>query len=118
MKKETKEWNSINNKEFLNIIEDLVNNETVQEMKKYRQHYETSCFDHCYMVSYYCYLICKKYHLNYRSATRAAMLHAIRISITGVFENLTEKDFMLSLMEKQLVTMQVNYLIYLKKKKI
>ena len=79
MKKEIKEWNSvntsINNKEFLNIIEDLVNNETVQEMKKYRQHYETTCFGHCYMVSYYCYLICKKYHLDYTSATRAAMLH-------------------------------------------
>ena len=75
MKKEMKEYNSISNQEFLNIIEELVNNKTVQEMKKYRQHYETTCFDHCYMVSYYCYLICKKYHLDYISATRAAMLH-------------------------------------------
>ena len=63
------------NQEFSNIIEELVTNETVQEMKKYRQHYETTCFDHCYMVSYYCYLICKKYNLDYISATRAGMLH-------------------------------------------
>lgn len=62
-------------KEFLSIVEELVNNETVQEMKKYRQHYETSCFDHCYIAAYYCYLICKKFDLDYRSATRAAMLH-------------------------------------------
>ena len=34
MKKEIKEYNSVNNKEFLNIIEELVNNKTVQEMKK------------------------------------------------------------------------------------
>ena len=63
------------NTEFLSIIEELVNNEPVQEMKKYRQHYETSCFEHCYLASYYCYLICKKFNLDYKSATRAAMLH-------------------------------------------
>ena len=32
-------------------------------------------FDHCYTAAYYCYKICKKYHLDYKSATRAAMLH-------------------------------------------
>ena len=44
-------------------------------MKNFRQHYETSCFEHCYVVAFYCYLICKKYNLDYKSATRAAMLH-------------------------------------------
>ncbi len=61
--------------EFQMIIKEFVENETVQQMKNYRQHYETTCFDHCYMASYYCYLICKKYHLDYISATRGAMLH-------------------------------------------
>lgn len=61
--------------EFQAIVGELIANETVQKMKNYRQHYETSCFDHCYMAAYYCYLICKKYHLDYKSATRAAMLH-------------------------------------------
>ena len=64
-----------NDKEFQSIIDKLITNDTVQQMKNYRQHYETSCFDHCYMVAYYCYLICKKYSLDYKSATRAAMLH-------------------------------------------
>lgn len=76
MKKNTNDFNTpISNKEFLNIIKDIISNETVQEMKNFRQHYETTCFDHCYMVSYYCYLICKKYKLDYISATKAAMLH-------------------------------------------
>lgn len=66
---------SQNDSEFLSIIKDLISNPTVQEMKKYRQHYETSCYDHCYTAAYYCYLICKKYNLDYYSATRAAMLH-------------------------------------------
>lgn len=61
--------------EFEEIISDLVNNETVQKMKNYKQHYDTSCFEHCKMVAYYCYVICKKYNLDYKSATRAAMLH-------------------------------------------
>lgn len=75
MEKITHHLDKIDDKEFLNIVDELINNETVQEMKNYRQHYETSCFDHCYMVAYYCYVICKKYHLDYVSATRAAMLH-------------------------------------------
>lgn len=62
-------------KEFQDIIKPLIENETVQQMKNFRQHYETSCFEHCYMAAYYCYLICKKFHLDYKSAARAAMLH-------------------------------------------
>ncbi len=64
-----------NNKEFQYIIKDIISNDTVQQMKNYRQHYETTCFDHCYIAAYYCYLICKKFNLDYKSATRAAMLH-------------------------------------------
>ena len=63
------------NDEFQEIIKPLITNETVLQMKNFRQHYETTCFDHCYTAAYYCYKICKKYHLDYKSATRAAMLH-------------------------------------------
>lgn len=75
----TKELTNYNNtadiREFEEIISDLVNHETVQKMKNYRQHYETTCFEHCKMVAYYSYLLCKKYNLDYISATRAGMLH-------------------------------------------
>ena len=62
-------------KEFQSIIKELIENETVLEMKNYRQHYETDCFKHCFLASYYCYKICKKLKLDYKSATRGAMLH-------------------------------------------
>ena len=52
--------------EFQEIINTLITNETVQQMKNFRQHYDTTCFEHCYMASYYCYLICKKYKLTNR----------------------------------------------------
>lgn len=61
--------------EFESIIEDLVLNSTVQEMKNYKQHYDTSCFEHCKNVAYYSYLICKKYNLDYKAVARAGMLH-------------------------------------------
>lgn len=71
-----KEENEIENQtEFDCIIQDLVSNETVQKMKLYKQHYDTSCFEHCKNVAYYSYLICKKYHLDYVSVARASMLH-------------------------------------------
>ena len=61
--------------EFQNIIKELVENETVLQMKNYRQHYDTNCFEHCHTASYYCYLMCKKFNLDYKSAARGAMLH-------------------------------------------
>ena len=66
----------LNNKEEFNkIIYDIEQNETVQQMKKFRQHYDTSCYEHCKNVAYYSYRICKKFKLDYVSMARAAMLH-------------------------------------------
>ena len=61
--------------EYLNIINDIITNETVQKMKNFRQHCDTNCFDHCLVASYFCYKFCRKYHLDYISCARAAMLH-------------------------------------------
>lgn len=66
----------IDNKvEFFHIINDIITNETVQEMRNYRQHCTTSCYEHCLHVAYYSYLIAKKLGLDYISTARAAMLH-------------------------------------------
>lgn len=65
----------LDDSEYCSIIQDILNNKTVQEMKKYRQHYNTSTYDHCLEVSYISYKICKKFNLDYKSMARAAMLH-------------------------------------------
>ena len=67
--------NLINNIEFENIIKEIEENPTVQQMKNYVQHFDTDCYTHCKNVAYYSYLICKKYKLDYISVARAAMLH-------------------------------------------
>ena len=64
-----------NDKEYMNIVKDIISNEMVQEMKQYRQHYNVSCFDHCLYVSYNLYSICKKHNLDYKSAARAGLVH-------------------------------------------
>ena len=61
--------------EFFNIIDDIISNDTVKQMKNYRQHCNTSCYKHCMQVAYFTYITCKKLKLDYISATRAAMLH-------------------------------------------
>ena len=60
---------------FINIIKDLINDKTVLQMKNYKQHANTTCFNHCLTASYYCYLFSKKFNLDYVSVARAAMLH-------------------------------------------
>lgn len=61
--------------EFFDIIQDIISNTTVQQMKNYRQHCNTSCFKHCMQVAYFTFIACKALKLDYISATRAAMLH-------------------------------------------
>lgn len=62
-------------REFYIIVKDLINNPTVLQMKNYRQHYDTSCYDHCIEVAYWSYLFCKKFNLDYKAAARAGILH-------------------------------------------
>ena len=65
----------LKDKEYIEIVSELLKNEKVLKMKQYRQHHNISCFDHCLYVSYNTYLICKKYKLDYISAARAGLLH-------------------------------------------
>ncbi len=61
--------------EFDSIVEDIVNNETVQQMHNYIQHCKTDCFEHCQNVAFYSFIICKKYNLDYKAVARAGMIH-------------------------------------------
>lgn len=70
-----KYYKANNDKEFQEIISEVINNKEVQKMHEFRQHFDTSCYMHCYEASYYCYKICKKWGLDYKSAARGAMLH-------------------------------------------
>lgn len=61
--------------EFREIVSDIINNSNVKALREHMQHMHTSRFEHCQMVAYYTYVICKKMRLDYISAARGAMLH-------------------------------------------
>ena len=105
-------------KEFQEIIKDLVANPEVQKMKNFRVHGFTTCYFHCYSVAYYCYLACKKRGLDYKSAARGGMLHDLYLYDWRVknshlrphafthpftaYQN-AKKQFKLNWMEKELI---------------
>ena len=61
--------------EFLEIIDEFINNKKVLSMKDYIQHCDVNCFDHCLDVANTSYRVAKKLKLDYVSVTRAAMVH-------------------------------------------
>jgi len=61
--------------EYNEYIKDLINLDDVKKLDSYVQHAQTSRLQHSVNVSYYSYLICKRLHLNSRSAARAGLLH-------------------------------------------
>lgn len=62
-------------KEYFVYVKDLLDSEVVNEMRNFRHHYSTTCFQHCLNVSYYNYLVCRKLGLNSKEAARAGLLH-------------------------------------------
>lgn len=65
----------MNNKEYLQIVEKILNNRKFIKLKEEKHHHNSNRFNHSLDVSYKTYKICKKLRLNYGSATKAALLH-------------------------------------------
>jgi uncharacterized protein len=64
-----------NHIEHKKYIADLLENDQVQEMRSFLHHAHSTCYDHCFNVSYYGYLVCRFFGLDYVSAARGGMLH-------------------------------------------
>lgn len=63
------------NKEYISVVEDILNNEKFQSMQQYIQHGTTNCLEHCIAVSYRSYLYARNKNLNYCAAARGGILH-------------------------------------------
>lgn len=59
---------------FFSIINEIILNEKFLELKKLKHHGITR-YNHSLRVAYHTYKITKKLNLNYKEATRAALLH-------------------------------------------
>ena len=74
-KVDLEDFTNIYVQEFNECIEDLIDNEKVQQLDSFHQHFNTSRLQHSLNVSYYSFLLCKAFKLDYRSAARAGLLH-------------------------------------------
>ena len=61
-------------KEYLEIVDDILNNEEFLKLKEYR-HHGIDRLTHSINVSYRSYRISKFLHLNYKASARAGLLH-------------------------------------------
>ena len=61
--------------EFLEIINEIGNNDEIQKLKLFKHHYAYTRFEHSLSVAYYSYIICRFLHLDYHSISRAGLLH-------------------------------------------
>ena len=63
-----------NDKEYIEIIKDILENEEFKKMESFIQH-KKNRVDHLLRVSYHSYKIIKKWKKDYKSTARAALLH-------------------------------------------
>lgn len=61
--------------EYLECVKDLLELDQMHELQAYVQHMNTSRFQHSLNVSYYTFLIARKFRLDAYSAARAGLLH-------------------------------------------
>ena len=63
-----------NDKEYINYVEDILDNKEFNELKKYL-HHGGNRYDHCLRVSYHSYKLAKKFKLKEKEVARAGLLH-------------------------------------------
>ena len=56
-------------------VNDIIDSRELRELEYIAHHVSSTRFQHCLNVSYYSYIICRKFGLNARSAARAGLLH-------------------------------------------
>lgn len=61
--------------EYKECLEGILDHEQVLKLDLHTQHCNTSRLQHSINVSYYSFLICRKFGWDYRSAARAGLLH-------------------------------------------
>ena len=66
--------NYYNDKEYLEIVKDIINNENFLKIKNYKHHGDNR-LNHVLRVSYMAYNKAKKKKLNYKETARGALLH-------------------------------------------
>lgn len=65
----------LTNNSYFECVSDIIECDELLRLKNITHHVSTTRFQHCLNVSYYGYVICRKFSLDARSAARAGLLH-------------------------------------------
>ena len=69
-------WKEDNREEFLACLGSILSDPEVQRLSDFHQHTEaTTRYDHCMLVAYLSFLMCRRMGLDYHAAARGGMLH-------------------------------------------
>lgn len=60
---------------YYSCVCDIIDAPELEKLKKIPHHISTTRFQHCLNVSYYGYVICRRFRLDARSAARAGLMH-------------------------------------------
>lgn len=60
---------------YYDCVSDIIGCDELARLKQITHHVSTTRFQHCINVSYYGYIICRKFSLDARAAARAGLLH-------------------------------------------
>ena len=73
-------WTDENKEAFLALVEPLLQQQEVQDMRTISQHAAgISCYDHSVFVSYLSFLMARRLGLDYRAAARGGLLHDLHL---------------------------------------
>lgn len=97
----TEKWRE--DEEYMSYVEDLLETEAVKKLANYTQHVHSTRLEHSISVSYYSYLLAKKWGGNAKATARAGLLHDLfyydwRTTI-GVRRNLMKAHMRISIQE-------------------
>lgn len=65
----------LTNNSYFDCVSDIIECDELSRLKNITHHVSTTRFQHCLNVSYYGYVVCRKFSLDARSAARAGLLH-------------------------------------------
>ncbi len=78
---------------YLACVEDIIDTPQVRRLAAFNQHMLVSRLAHSLGVSYYSFLICHAWGLNYRAAARGGLLHDLFFDKEGIQDDFEESPW-------------------------
>lgn len=72
---ESKLYKLLSDEQYYECIKDMINSDPVKLMDTFIQHGSITTLEHCVSVSYKSYKIAKRFHMDYKAAARAGLIH-------------------------------------------